>query len=457
MENEIEFKNENQQQENNFQNPTSVIAQENINESHNPALHLFLYLVSFFSLASFSFGVGAILFQFINKIFSNGIVSSYRDYFAQPSVKYGIASIIIAMPLYFVLMYFIAKYLYEGKIREGSGIRKWLTYIILFFTSATIIGDLITLVFRMLDGDIMFRFILKVFVVFLIAGFIFVYYILDMKKRNMIGKKYIMNKVFFFSGIIISCIALGLGFTIIDSPFVSRDKKIDEKTVSNVRNYNNQITNYYRNNGVLPENLEDLKNGNDSYYTGTMTELIDYKKINSTNYNLCADFKRSSSDYKNEREGYLYGYNNEKDWEYEKGNFCFEKNIKNITVNRNIQSVNNSIASEEAMKKSKIASIRSAMNSSVPKGILCLDAGGEIISGQGGGILCKNGENKTDLSWEKIVFCGANNENTKWTVEEGNSDKWKFYLTCSDIPDCNGPINAICNSKGCNFKGNCGY
>lgn len=460
MENEIQFNDENKN-ESNSQNPTPIINQENIGEAHNPALHLFLYLVSFFSLASFSFGIGAILFQFINKHFPDAVLLDYSNYFAQPAVKFGIASIIIAMPLYFTLMYFIVKYLYEGKIKENSGIRKWLTYIILFFTSAIIIGDLITSVFRMLDGDMMTRFILKVLVVFLIAGLIFVYYIVEMKKRDMVGMKYLMNKIFLFFGIIISCVVFVLGFTIIDSPFVSRDKKIDQKIVSDIKSYDRQVVNYYNEKGVLPENLENLKSES-SYYGREINKAIIYRKISLTEYKLCANFKRASSEYKEERNrNYLYdGFSdNNEGWKFEKGDYCFEKNVKNTKINYNAQNINNSVNAEEARKKAKIASIRSEMNSMLVRGTLCRDAGGEIVPGRGESALCsmKNGEKKSDLTWGKIPSCGLNNENTNWTVKDGSLDSWEFYLTCNNAPYCDGSTNATCNAKGCDFKGGCAF
>ena len=68
--------------------------------------------------------------------------------------------------------------------KKSSKIRKWLTYITLFITAGVIIGDLITLIFNLLGGELTLRFILKVLTVLLIAGIIFGYYLWDLKKEE---------------------------------------------------------------------------------------------------------------------------------------------------------------------------------------------------------------------------------------------------------------------------------
>ncbi len=332
------MENQDNQSQINYNQQPSPQPISNANESKNPAMHFFLYLVSFLSLCSFSTGVGAILFQIINKNISDtsALEYDYIGYFYQGAVKYGIASLIIATPVYLALAYLINKYLYEGKISEDSKIRKWLTYIILFLTAGTILGDLISLVYNMLSGDIVARFILKTVVVLAIAGSIFFYYLIDIKKKNMVGSINSTNKI--LAGIVI-LVALGsivMGFTIIDSPFASRDKKIDQQTVSNLRMIENQISDYYKENSMLPSSLDDLKK-NDYYFNKTITKLIIYKKVGVTSYKLCADFKRASTDYKTDESGYPYN-ENDNEWTYSKGNYCFDRNVDKIITNKLRQS-----------------------------------------------------------------------------------------------------------------------
>jgi len=54
----------------------------------------------------------------------------------------------------------------------------------LFVASATIITDLITLLTRLLQGELTTRFVLKVIVVLIIAGLVFIYYLSDLRPEE---------------------------------------------------------------------------------------------------------------------------------------------------------------------------------------------------------------------------------------------------------------------------------
>ncbi len=57
--------------------------------------------------------------------------------------------------------------------KRYSKVRRWLTYLTLFFASGIIIGDVITLLYNLLGGEITIRFLLKALVVAFIAGTVF--------------------------------------------------------------------------------------------------------------------------------------------------------------------------------------------------------------------------------------------------------------------------------------------
>lgn len=440
----------------NYQPPIQPADQSSNNESQNPAMHFFLYLVSFLSLCFLSTGAGAILFQFINKNFSDSdaLRYDYAGYFSQYAIKYGIAALIIAAPVYFILMYLINKYIYEEKISENSKVRKWLTYIVLFFTAGTILGDLVTLVYNMLGGDIMARFILKVIVVLFIAGAIFSYYLVDMKRKNMAGQLYEINRILAGIAILLVVIITILGFTVVDSPFASRDRKIDDQTVSDLQSIEGQVSNYYRKNSTLPATLNDLEK-EDYYSSRELNPSITYQKITATNYKLCATFKRASSDYKTEQTRY-YAYENNDQWQYGKGNSCFDKNTDKITPAKTYSNPQtDTLAIEEARKKAQIASIKSNMSSTVPAGVLCRDGDGTVVSGKGGDDVCSGSTNNYNMKWPQMSICGPNSENTQWIVQKGNTDEWDVTLSCKEFPYCDGPSNALCNDEGCKFGGSC--
>ena len=60
--------------------------------------------------------------------------------------------------------------------------RKWLVYLTMFLAAAIMIGDLVTLIFNFLSGELTTRFILKALVVLLVMAAIFVYYLWEVRR-----------------------------------------------------------------------------------------------------------------------------------------------------------------------------------------------------------------------------------------------------------------------------------
>ena len=431
------------------QEPASPIEPPAKEESHSSALHFFLYLVSFLSLCFVSTGAGAILFQLINKNFDTITRYDYLGYFSQYAIKYGIAALIIATPVYFILMFLISKYIREGRIEETSKVRKWLTYIVLFLTSATILGDLISLVYNMLGGDIVARFILKVVVVLVIAGAVFSYYLIDMRRKNMAGQSYMINKVFAGASLLAILITVVLGFTIIDSPFASRDKKIDSQTVSDVRRIDSDVKNYYRKNNLLPSDINDLQSS--SYRSPSEVDMrVSYEKVSETDYKLCAEFKRSSSDYKKDQSSYVSRTMEE--WKHEKGNFCFDRDIRDVNISNRTSSTPSRTTQGGTPINATITHIKEYMRGAVTIATVCHDSGAVVTSGNGGDVICPG---KFEMKWPVVGNCGRNPEDTRWIVKNEDSENWDFTISCKGLPQCNGPENAICNANGCTFSGTC--
>ena len=63
----------------------------------------------------------------------------------------------------------------------GRPVRRWLTYVTLFGAACTLIGDVMSLVYSALGGELTTRFVLKVLIVGVIAGAIYWYYLSDLR------------------------------------------------------------------------------------------------------------------------------------------------------------------------------------------------------------------------------------------------------------------------------------
>lgn len=279
------------------------------------AQDFFLYLVTFLSLAFVAFGEGSILFGFVDKFVTNLEMRTYQA-FNQEAVKFGIAALIIAGPIFFAISRIITKRINNQQISLESVVRKWLTYIVLFFAAATIIGDLIALVINFLGGDYTGSFLLKVLVILLIAGGIFGYYFWDMRRTRAVSS---INKKAMLACASVVAATFFAGFFIIDSPAISRQKKLDQQTVNNMQSIDSSVQNYFSEAGKLPQNLDQLQSTKFSIGTQNL-KSITYKVQDTEIYQLCGDFQRSNlADETWQYEAFV------NDWRHGGGNFCFTR------------------------------------------------------------------------------------------------------------------------------------
>lgn len=144
------------------------------------AQEAFTYLLTFLTLYVSAISFGTLLFQFINLALPDPL--EFNPERSLDALRQATAALMIAYPIFFLMTLRLRKAISKDPEKRGSKIRKWLTYITLFIAAGIIIGDLISLVFNLLNGDLTLRFALKVLTIGGIAGIIFGYYLWDIKR-----------------------------------------------------------------------------------------------------------------------------------------------------------------------------------------------------------------------------------------------------------------------------------
>lgn len=134
----------------------------------------FLYLVGFTTLATWSWGLGSVMFVLIDQWIRDPLHTEYSNNFYQMADS--LASIIVAFPVYLLVMRYITREVDRHPEKLESSVRKWLTSIALFITAAIAVGDLIALLTYLLRGELTANFSAKAAVVLVIVGGIFWYY-----------------------------------------------------------------------------------------------------------------------------------------------------------------------------------------------------------------------------------------------------------------------------------------
>ena len=116
-------------------------------------------------------------------------LGDFQGQYISGSMRIALASIIITFPVYLFLMWRLTKDSAVYPERRQSRLRKWLTYLTLVIASSIITGDLITMLAKLLGGDLTIPFILKVLTILLIIGSIFGYYLWDLRQSEKVDQQ----------------------------------------------------------------------------------------------------------------------------------------------------------------------------------------------------------------------------------------------------------------------------
>jgi len=184
---------------------------------------------------------------------------------------------------------------------------------------------LVSILNSFLNGEMTIKFILKALTTLIISAMIFSYYLYNIRQK-VVKKKDKIKTIFFVASLLLVVFSLTLAIVHMESPQITRDKKIDENTLRDFDTINMNVNMYY-NNKELPESLQELKsdsNLNSDLGSVVSLEDIEYNKLSEAEYELCADFK--TSNLNDENTNLRYGSNRLHD----KGYDCIEQEIMNL-------------------------------------------------------------------------------------------------------------------------------
>ena len=133
------------------------------------------------------------------------------------------------------------------------------------------------------------------------------------------------GKVFLLAVAFLVAALLALGMVLVRSPSEMQQVRLDERRVSDLRELNRAVHQYYRRQGKLPESLAQLPMANPP--RGAMTDPLSgeayaYQVLGERDFNLCARFELSDRTGEN---SYPHFYDTDLgvDWRHDAGPFCY--------------------------------------------------------------------------------------------------------------------------------------
>lgn len=288
-------------------------------------LHLFNIITFYLSVIGFI----TLYIQYINALFPDEL--NYYFTSIANSVRWSSSILFVAVPAFILTSWLLGKDLNKTPEKRELKLRKWLTYFTLFISAITIIVDLMIFVYNFLDGELTIKFFLKVFVVLLVAGAVFGYYMWDLKRQT------IKSKIPKILAIILGLIALAsiiIGFFIVGTPNGQRQRRMDERRMSDLQMVQTQIVDYWTKKETLPTNLESLEDNISGFIIPTDPETeksYEYNILEPLKFELCADFATSDEDFQPRGKNTMY-YDSpygsfQQNWDHAAGRVCFSRTI----------------------------------------------------------------------------------------------------------------------------------
>lgn len=272
-----------------------------------------------------------LLFSYINYTFPDALSYSYVDPFSG-GMRFQMATLIVLVPVMLVLMRLIRKDIAEHEAKSELWIRRWALFLTVFLAGAAVIGDLITLINYFLGGELTTRFLLKVAVLLLVAGGVFVHFLADL--RGYWLKRPDRARIVGWAAAVVVAAAILSGFLIMGTPGEVRLYRFDSQKVSDLQNVQWQIVNYWQQKGKLPVTLAETEDPIGGYTIPKDPQTGEQYRFEVTGplaFKLCADFNKESQDVERQaaiaQPSYYGGEMKGENWVHGEGETCFDRTI----------------------------------------------------------------------------------------------------------------------------------
>jgi hypothetical protein len=257
--------------------------------SAESAREAFLYLLAFATLALWASALGSAMFIYIEHWFPDPV--SQQPYYGtmRGYVTWQMATMVVAFPVFLLVMRAIVKENAANPERPQSGVRKWLTYIALLLTAGSIIGDLIWFLASLLQGEITVRFVLKSAVVMVICAAIFLYYLGSLRVNT--TRWNLPYAIGSFAAVLAVFL---IGFGVAGTPSQNRLRQADARRADALR----YLWLAIRSQEAPPVSLSQFVQ--DGHVTGEQIadpethRPFEYYFLSGTKYQLCATFSTAS-------------------------------------------------------------------------------------------------------------------------------------------------------------------
>lgn len=288
----------------------------------------FLWAGAMVAIYSSVFAFLALVFQYIDYAFPDPLVTYYSDPFSG-GIRVAMATLIVMVPVAVLIMRFIRGDIAQDAAKADLWIRRWILVLTIFVAGLAVVADLITLINYFLGGDITIRFVLKVLVLLLVAGAVFMHFLADFRgywtaqpgRAKMVG---------YGAGAAV-LVAIIAGFFIMGSPAQVRLYRFDSQKVSDLQTIQWQIVNYWQQKESLPATLREIEDPLSGWMLPkdpqTGADYV-YRRNSPLDFAVCATFNADSKSGSASQAMPARAYGGvEENFDHGTGEVCFDRSI----------------------------------------------------------------------------------------------------------------------------------
>jgi hypothetical protein len=297
------------------------------------AREAFLHLLTFAALYTSVIATVMLLMRYVDRLFPDPAMAARAGPWVLTAIRWSLAFVIVSFPSFLWLSRMLLKEMRAHPERSFSGTRRWLSYLTLFLASIALGGDFITLVFRLLQGELTARFLLKVLVVLVVAGMTFAYYFLALRQPVDAARSRVMHRAFAGAATAVVLVTVVWGFAVTGSPGTARLQQFDARRIEDLQSIRREIESIClgqtrhlaagerRLERPLPEKLDEVvesaRHRRPDIVDPETGEPFGYEIVDESRFRLCATFH--------------FARDEEADplWNHPEGRHCFEFDVLN--------------------------------------------------------------------------------------------------------------------------------
>ena len=217
----------------------------------------FLWAGAMLALYVGVFNYIALVWDYINYAIPDTLTTNYFVDPYQSGISWEMAMLIIVAPVFLILMQVIRRTIAKDSTRKDIWVRHWALYLTLFVAGATVVIDLVWVLYAFLNGtDMTAHFLLKALVVLLVASVGFMHFVADLWGYWELHP--IRNRMVVAATAVLIVITIVAGFFIVGTPAQARLYRLDAQKVNDLQMIQQEVADYYQVKQKLPTNLSEL-------------------------------------------------------------------------------------------------------------------------------------------------------------------------------------------------------